>query len=93
MSTIEVVVSALTTRPLPLPVDDEMMQQQADELVGGEIIAAAIHAADAVGVAIGDEAKVVRMLLEKRRAAPVVLLDRLRVDAAEQRVVLRRSAS
>ena len=65
-----------------------MMQQQANELVGGEIIAAAIHAADAVGVAIGDEANVVGVLLKKRRAAPVVLSDGLRVNAAEKDVVL-----
>ena len=62
-------------------------------LVRGEIVAAAVHAADAVGVAVGHQANVVRMLLQKGRAAPVILLDRLRVDAAEQRVVLAVQAS
>ena len=73
------------------------MQQQANELVRGQIITPAIHAAHAVSVAIGDEANVVRVLFEKGRTAPVVLLNRLRVNAPEKDIVLavqrRHSAS
>ena len=42
-----------------------MMQQQADDLVRRERVAAAVHAADAVGVAVRHEAKVVRMRAQK----------------------------
>src|ERR1039458_1496745 len=56
-----------------LSIDDEMVQQQANDLVGGEIIAVAIHATYAVCVAIRHEANVMRVLLKKCRAAPVVL--------------------
>lgn len=40
-----------------------MAQQEADDLVRGERIAASVHAADAVGVAVGHKAEVVRVLL------------------------------
>ena len=80
-----------------LPVDDEMMQQQANKLVGGEIIAVAIHAAHAVCVAVRHQADIMRVFLKKCGAAPVVLLHRFRVNAAEHHVVLavqrRHSAS
>ena len=80
-----------------LPVDNKMVQQQANELVGGEIIASSVHATHAVGVAIRHEANVVWVLLEERRAARIVLFHRFRIDAAEKHVVLavqrRHSAS
>ena len=65
-----------------------MMQQQADDLVRCQIIAATVHAADPVGVAIGHQADVVRMFFEKRLAARIILQDRLGIDAAKKRVVI-----
>jgi hypothetical protein len=63
------------------------MQQQANDLVGSEVVAAAIHPADPVRIAIRHQANVVRVLPKKRRTAPVVLLDRLRINAAEKHIV------
>ena len=71
-----------------LPVLDQMMQQQANDLVRCERVAAAVHAAHAVGVAIGHKADVVRMAAEKFSAARVIFVNRLGIDAAEQHVVL-----
>ena len=64
-----------------------MMQQQANKLVRRQIIAVAVHAADAVGVAVGHKADVVRMLPQERLAARVILNNRLGIDAAEQDVM------
>jgi hypothetical protein len=61
-----------------------MPQQQTDQDVRREILAMPIHAADAIGVAIGDEAKIMRMLLEKSLTATVVRFDGFGIDAAEQ---------
>ena len=63
------------------------MQDEANDLVRGEIVAAAIHAADAVSVAVGDQAEVVGMLFEEGGTARVIRLDWLRVDPAKEHVV------
>ena len=60
-----------------------MMQQQANDLVRREIIATTVHAADAIGVAVGHQANVVRMRAEKFLAVCVIFLNRLGIDAAE----------
>src|SRR5262245_57473656 len=65
-----------------------MVEQKTNQLMGRKRIPASIHAADAVGVAIGHQANIVRMFAEIGRAGGVVLRDRLRIDAAEQRIVL-----
>ena len=82
-------MSALTTRARALPIHDEMMQQQANDLVRREGVAVAVHAADAVGVAVRHEAEVMRMRPQEFLARPVIFLDGFRVDAAEQHVVAR----
>jgi hypothetical protein len=66
-----------------------MMQEQANDLVGRQITAVAVHAAHSVGVTIGHQAKVMRMFPEKRLAARVILNDRFGIDATKQNVVLR----
>ena len=70
-----------------LAIHDEMMQQQADDLVRGKIIAAAIHAANAVGIAVRHEADVVRMLAQIFLARSVIFLDRFGIDAAEHDIM------
>ena len=55
-----------------------------------KIIAATVHAADAVGVAVGHEADVVRMRPQIRLAARVIFRNRFGIDAAEEDIVLRR---
>ena len=56
--------------------------------MGREGVTTAVHATDAVGVTVGAAAQVVGIFFQKHRAWPVVVDDRLRVDAAEKRVVL-----
>src|SRR5579883_1692721 len=48
-----------------LSIFDKMMQQQADQLMRRERVAAAVHASNSVGIAIGHQADVVRMLGKK----------------------------
>ena len=57
-------------------------------MVSAEIIATTIHAADAVRIAIGYEADVVRMFLQKCGTASIILFDRFGINATEQDVVL-----
>src|SRR5262245_54453943 len=64
-----------------------MVEQQANNLVGGQRIAAAIHAANAVGIAVCDEANIVWMFSQIGLAAGVVFLDGFWIDAAEENVV------
>ena len=71
-----------------LAVYNQMMQQQADDLVRGQIIAVAVHAAHPVGVTIGHQANVMRMFFEKRLAARIILFNRFGIDAAKQRVMI-----
>ena len=42
-------------------IDHKMMQEQADDLMRREGLAAAVHAPDPIGIAIRDQAKVVWM--------------------------------
>src|SRR4051812_45116473 len=65
-----------------------MMKQKANELMGAQVVASAIHAADAVRITIGDEANIMRVFFQVSRAASIVLLDRLWIDAAEERIML-----
>ena len=65
-----------------------MAQQKANDLMGGQITAATIHAADAVGIAIGHEANVVRMTAQIFLGRPIILEDGFRIDAAEENIVL-----
>ena len=67
-----------------------MMQQQANDLVRRQRIAATVHAAHAVGVAVRHEADVMRMRAQKFLAARVIFLNRFGIDAAEQRRRARR---
>ena len=73
--------------PLPFTVLEKMMEQQADNLVGGEGVAPAVHAADPVGITVGGEAKVGGLFLQCRPAASVVALDGLGVETAEVGIV------
>ena len=70
-----------------LAVHDEMMQQQANQLVRRKRISAAIHAANAVGVAIRDQTNIVRMLFEISGTERVIFRESARGYAAEQRIV------
>ena len=63
------------------------MQKQTNKLMRRKIIAAAIHAANAVSVAIGDKTNVLRMFTQVSLTAAVILLDRFGIDAAEERIV------
>jgi hypothetical protein len=65
----------------------QMPQQQADELVRGDQPTAPVHAAHAVGVAVGHQTQVVRMFFEERLTARVVPRDRFGIDAAKHHVV------
>ena len=68
-----------------LAIDDEMMEQQANDLVGGQRMAAAVHSANAVGVAVGHETEIVRMLFQIGGASSVIERDGLGIDSAEIR--------
>ena len=63
------------------------MQQQADDLVRGEVIAAPVHPAHPIGIAIRHQTDIVRMLFQISLAPRVILFNRFGVDAAEQDVV------
>ena len=54
----------------------------------GQGVAPAVHASHAIGVAVGDQANVVRIFFEIRRTWPVVVDDWLGMDAAKKRIVL-----
>ena len=64
-----------------------MMQQQADELMGREVISPPIHAPDAIRIPVSDKAEIVRVLLQPGGALRVILFHRLGVDAAEVWIV------
>ena len=75
--------------PPALSIYNQMMQQQANDLVCRQRVAVAVHAANAIGIAVGHEANVVRMSAEELPAAPVICDDRFGIDAAKQHVMLR----
>ena len=66
-----------------------MMQQQADDLVGREHLAPAVHAANAVGIAIRHQTNIMRMPAKIFLAARVIFVNRFGIDAAKQHIVLR----
>src|SRR6266576_941905 len=71
-----------------LAVYNQVVQQKTNELVRAEVIPASIHSAHAVGVPVGHQADVMRMLSQERGAASIILFNRLRIDAAEKSIML-----
>ena len=70
-------------------IDDVVMKQQANDLVGCQRVAAAVHSPDAVRVTVCHEAEIVRVPAQIRGTRAIVVNDRLGVDAAKKRVMLR----
>ena len=64
-----------------------MVEQQADNLMGCERIATAIHRTNPVGITIGYEADVMRVFFKKRLAARIILNDRFGINSSEQNIV------
>ena len=64
-----------------------MMQQQRNDLLVGHGSAAAIHGADAVGIAVGDQTKVMWMAAELRAAQGIIFRQRFGAEAAEEHIV------
>ncbi len=71
-----------------LAIHNVVMQQQANQLMRGKIIAAPIHAANAVGIAIRHETNIMRMLAQIRLALGIVFFNRFGIDTAKQNIML-----
>ncbi len=64
-----------------------MLEQKANNLVRGERVTPAVHPANAVGIAIGDQTKIYRLAPKRLRGGRVVARDGLGVDATKVRIM------